>query len=97
MLSAAYAAADLSVTLSVLLDCRSKGLATIDEVVGVLQARMPTGSPALPGSSAINLSAEPCPSIRPDGTPCPGVLGPVTNAAGLRIVGCRVCRYSEVR
>ena len=38
----------------------------------------------------------PCPTIRPDGTPCPGRLQPAHNRDGLRIVGCRVCRYSEV-
>lgn len=41
-------------------------------------------------------SGRPCPTLRPDGTPCPGRLAPVANREGLRILGCRLCRYSEV-
>ena len=52
--------------------------------------------PPAPPVATMPLSARPCPTVRPDGTPCPGRLAPVANRDGLRILGCRLCRYSEV-
>ena len=52
--------------------------------------------PPAPPVATMPPSARPCPTVRPDGTPCPGRLAPVANRDGLRILGCRLCRYSEV-
>lgn len=67
----------------------SDALAALVEAIGP----MPTVEVAKAETRAIS---PPCPTIRPDGSPCPGRLYPVHNADGLRLIGCRICRYSRL-
>ena len=84
--------------LTVLAAARRHGVADVVEIEAALRARIEAG---------VGPVAEPLPDSSrgrtprvAGGKPCPscgrGPLAPVHNSDGLHIVGCRLCRYSEV-
>lgn len=64
----------------------------IAEATAALRAELTRRHPAQPVSmpAGHGSARRPCPACSR------GVLAPVANREGLRIVGCRLCRYSEV-
>ena len=84
--------------LTVLAAARRHGVTDVVEIEAALRARIDAG---------VGPVAAPLPDARRSrtprvvsGKPCPscgrGTLVPVHNSDGLHIVGCRLCRYSEV-
>ena len=92
MIGPAYTMRQMQDARTLLADLQGNGIATIAEALAAIAASMPPPDTA----PAPPRPPRPCPTIRPDGTACPGHLQPVHNSAGLTILGCRVCRYSEV-
>lgn len=95
MLSPAFSSADRATARAVLLDAQLSGLSTISEVLAILGQALPVQQHKNVAESA-SPTPKPCPTIRPDGTKCPGVLQRACAVEGLVRVGCRVCLHSEV-
>lgn len=88
---AAYSPRDLQTMAAVLRQADAAGL-TLAELAHLVAARVPRPIP--PSSRperAARVEPEVCPSCGR------GPLTPVRNRDGLFIMGCRLCRYSEVR
>ena len=83
----AYAPRDLQTVSALLRQAAAAGL-TLPEVARLVEARAPR--PIHPPPRPPSGGADVCPSCGR------GPLTRVSNWEGLRIMGCRLCRYSEV-
>lgn len=94
MLLDAYSQRDLQHLRGILATAQSAGM-SLDGLLSAVDARLlPLTGAVVQEREAMPLT--PCPTIREDGTRCPGRLLPVGNTSGLIIIGCKVCRYSQV-
>lgn len=81
LLISAYRGRDLQQTAQIMEQCKSEGL-SLDDCLGVIRQGL------------ADLSKPPLRKKCPNGC---GDLNPVvTGEAGVEIIGCRECRYSEV-
>ncbi|MDY0013891.1 MAG: hypothetical protein RBS40_13480 [Rhodocyclaceae bacterium] len=91
---ASYTAAQLQAAQALLADAQAAGL-DLSSLRALIEDRVRALVP-VSGPSDRRSSAGPGPS----GSTCPscgrGVLAPVANREGLRILGCRLCRYSRL-
>lgn len=91
LILSAYAPRDLQTVMSVLRQALADGL-TLAELARLVEARVPRPiPPSVRPRLASRVQAEVCPACGR------GPLLPVRNPDGLTIMGCRLCRYSEVR
>ena len=83
----AYTPAHLQVCLAILTQAEAVGL-TVEELVAAMNSRLST------------LPVNPEPMVPPSRSPicphCGTPLVPVANPDGLRIIGCKQCRYSRI-
>ena len=86
----AFQRRDLQVALALCVIARDAGY-TIDKLIAELTSSVDVPKTVSKMQGEHKSEREACPSCGV------GQLGKVVNADGLDIVGCRVCRYSELR
>ena len=85
----AYTAAQLQVMLALLAEAERAGVG-LGELRALVARSLPQAPQAAVRREMTGTSPRICPSCGR------GPLAPVANRDGLRILGCRLCRYSEV-